>query len=197
LWEVFSIAVGFIAFGQGNFDMRIKILSLLFAALALAACETSMGDKGSAAGGGAADKSAMDVKPASESQMTMREMSGKPKAGTQEDLVLAVGDRVFFDFDMYGLRNDARGVLEKQAAWMERNSGVTATIEGHTDERGTRDYNLALGERRATSVRDYLVALGINANRLKTLSYGKERPVNPGSTKDDWNKNRRGVMVID
>ena len=181
--------------------MRMKILGLFFAAFAMAACETSLVDKGSAAGGGAADmkKPMVEVKPAPAPapQVAMREMPGKPKAGTQEDLVTAVGDRVFFDFDKYDLENDARGILEKQATWLEQNPGVTATIEGHTDERGTRDYNLALGERRANSVRDYLVALGINANRLKTLSYGKERPVNPGSTNEDWGKNRRGVMVVD
>ena len=180
--------------------MRMKILSLLFAALALTACETALGDKGAATGSGAADakKPTVEVTPTPPSpQVAARTLPGEPQPGSQEDLVVNVGDRVYFDFDKYDLREDARATLEKQAAWLQRNSSATATIEGHTDERGTRDYNLALGERRASTVRDYLVALGVDANRLKTLSYGKERPVDPNSTREAWSKNRRGVMVVD
>jgi peptidoglycan-associated lipoprotein len=153
--------------------------------------------KGNTSGTGA--KQAKQVKQAEqvqESQVASRDL-GMPKPGTQEDLVVNVGDRVFFDFDKYDLRSDARAILEKQATWLERHVGITVTIEGHTDDRGTREYNLALGERRANSIRDYLVALGINNNRLKTLSWGKERPVNARSTNDSWSKNRRGVVVVD
>lgn len=80
---------------------------------------------------------------------------------------------------------------------LKRFSGVTVTIEGHTDERGTREYNLALGERRANSVRDYMIALGVDPNRIKTISYGKERPVDPSSNEDAWSRNRRAVTVVD
>ena len=184
--------------------MRMKILSLLFAALALTACETALEDKGAATGSGGVDvkKPTVEVTPTPTPtppppQVAARTLPGAPRPGSQEDLVVKVGDRVYFDFDKYDLREDARATLEKQAAWLQSNSSATATIEGHTDERGTRDYNLALGERRANSVRDYLVALGVDADRLKTLSYGKERPVVADSNQESWNKNRRGVMVVD
>lgn len=108
-----------------------------------------------------------------------------------------VGDRVFFDFDRYDLKPEARSVIEKQAAWLDQNRQVVVTIEGHTDERGTREYNLALGERRANSIRDYLVALGVDANRMKITSFGKERPVDPRSTKEAWSQNRRGVLSVE
>ena len=119
-----------------------------------------------------------------------------PRRGSQEDLVTNVGDRVFFDFDSIQLREEARVTLEKQADWLKQNAGVMVWVEGHADERGTREYNLALGERRANAIRDYLVALGISQERMQTRSYGKERPVDPRSTQDAWAKNRRGVMVI-
>lgn len=167
--------------------MRMKIAGLMIAALALAACETPLDDKGGAKGTGAGSTSGVET----------ASLSGAPSPGSQADLAVNVGDRVFFAFDRYDLSVDARTILEKQAAWLERNTSVTATVEGHTDERGTREYNLALGERRANSMRDYLVALGINANRLQTISYGKERPVNPASGDEAWGKNRRSVMVVD
>ena len=107
-----------------------------------------------------------------------------------------VGDRVYFDFDKYNLKPDARGTLEKQAAWMKKYASVVISIEGHCDERGTREYNLALGERRANSVKDFLVQLGISPGRVKTISYGKERPVALGSNDQAWAQNRRGVTVV-
>src|SRR3546814_9643954 len=92
-----------------------------------------------------------------------------PAAGSQEELTVEVGDRVFFDFDSYDVRADQRGTVEALAAWLDTNPSVTLTIEGHADERGTREYNLALGDRRANAVRDYLVALGTNPARLTTV----------------------------
>lgn len=116
--------------------------------------------------------------------------------GTQEDLVVNVGDRVFFDFDKYNLDSNSRRTLEKQAAWLKTNANLSVTIEGHADERGTREYNLALGERRANAAKDYLVALGISPGRVKTISYGKERPVALGSNEAAWAQNRRGVTTV-
>ncbi|EKE67508.1 peptidoglycan-associated lipoprotein Pal [Oceanibaculum indicum] len=107
-----------------------------------------------------------------------------------------VGDRIFFDFDKYNVRADQRGQVEKWAAWLKRNPSVRVTIEGHADERGTREYNLGLGERRANSVKDALVASGIDAGRLTTVSYGKERPAVLGSNEAAWAQNRRGVLVV-
>lgn len=122
--------------------------------------------------------------------------TGAPTPGSQEDLVANVGDRVFFDFDKYNLKADAQATLQRQAAWLKQYASNNVTIEGHCDERGTREYNLALGERRANAVRDYLVAQGIDGNRIKTISYGEERPVCGESTEDCWAQNRRGVTVV-
>jgi len=108
-----------------------------------------------------------------------------------------VGDRVFFGFDRFDLTPDARDVLERQSEWLKRFPVITVTVAGHSDERGTREYNLALGERRANSVKNYLVALGVNSNRIRTVSYGKEQPVDPGSNEAAWAKNRRGVSLPD
>lgn len=119
-----------------------------------------------------------------------------PQPGTQQDLVVNVGDRVFFDYDQSDLRPDARATVERQAQWLRTYPGVQVTVQGHADERGTREYNLALGERRATAVRNYLVALGIEAGRIDTISYGKERPAVLGSNEESWAQNRRGVLVV-
>ena len=99
-------------------------------------------------------------------------------------------------FNKFSLRADALNVLERQAAWLKSNASVTFSIEGHCDERGTREFNLALGERRANAVKDYLVTLGINPVRIKTISYGKERPVAMGSNNAAWAQNRRGVTKV-
>jgi peptidoglycan-associated lipoprotein len=107
-----------------------------------------------------------------------------------------VGDRVFFDTDQSTIREDARATLGRQAEWLKRYGNYGITIEGHCDERGTREYNLALGERRATAVRQYLVGQGIPAARIKTISYGKERPDVVGSDEGSWSRNRRGVTVL-
>ena len=104
--------------------------------------------------------------------------------------------RVFFDFDKYNVRPDAQETLKKQAAWLQKFPATIVSIEGHCDERGTREYNLALGERRANAVKDYLSALGIARTRMKTISYGKERPVALGHDEAAWSQNRRGVAVL-
>ncbi len=167
--------------------MRIKFLSVFAAAALLAACETASDTEASSAGAGASQSSS--------SSATAAAPAG-PTPGTQEDFVVNVGDRVFFDFDKSDLKADARTTLERQAFWLRKHPSISITIEGHADERGTREYNLALGERRASSVRDYLVSLGIDSGRVSTISYGKERPVNPASTEEAWAENRRGVTVI-
>lgn len=122
---------------------------------------------------------------------------GSVAPGTQDDLTVNVGDRVFFGYDRYDLSPDAQRTLEMQAEWLQRYSNVIVTIEGHCDERGTREYNLALGERRANSVKNYLVALGISPNRINIISYGKERPSVVGTGASVWSQNRRSVTVVD
>jgi peptidoglycan-associated lipoprotein len=116
--------------------------------------------------------------------------------GSKEDFVVNVGDRVFFDFDKFDLKPEAQATLKKQAAWLQKYPSVAVTVEGHADERGTREYNLALGERRANSVKDYLSALGIARTRINIISYGKERPVALGHDEAAWSQNRRAVTTL-
>jgi peptidoglycan-associated lipoprotein len=121
----------------------------------------------------------------------------RPLAPTQlAQELAAVGDRVFFSFDQYDLDAEARATVEQQANLLRRSPTINVRLEGHCDERGTREYNLALGERRANAVKDYLVALGIAPTRLTTVSYGEERPAVIGSNETAWAQNRRGVTVV-
>ena len=124
-------------------------------------------------------------------------MQGDVYTGTDtvEYLATGVKDRVFFATNKSTLTTASRDTLRKQAAWMRKKSDLTFTIEGHADERGTREYNLALGERRANTAKDYLMTYGISGSRLSVLSYGKERPVNSGSNPLSWSQNRRSVTV--
>ena len=119
-----------------------------------------------------------------------------PDAGTQADLVANVGDRVFFGTDRSDLSPEARAVLEAQAAWLNQYQSLNITVEGHADERGTREYNLALGDRRANAVRNYLIALGVSPGRVSAISYGKERPAIVGSNDTSWAQNRRSVTQV-
>ena len=114
---------------------------------------------------------------------------------TVEYLANGVPDRVFFATNKFSLTTAARDTLRKQATWLRKNKKITVTVEGHADERGTREYNLALGERRANSAKDYLMTYGVSGKRLSVISYGKERPVNPASSPLAWSQNRRSVTV--
>ncbi|MDP2331160.1 MAG: peptidoglycan-associated lipoprotein Pal [Reyranella sp.] len=116
--------------------------------------------------------------------------------GSAADFRQNVGDRVFFDTDQSTIREDGRTTLNRQAEWLKKYTNYQVTIEGHCDERGTREYNLALGERRANAARQYLVAQGIPAARIKTISYGKERPDPVGSDEAAWARNRRAVTDL-
>ncbi len=171
--------------------MRLKFLTLIAAASLLGACASDNETSNTGTGDGAAAPTTSSS--GSSTQATAIE---GPTPGTQEHLTVNVGDRVFFDTDKSDLTADSREVLEKVAVWMNSYPVATVTIEGHADERGTREYNLALGERRANSVSDYLAALGVNPNRLSTVSYGKEQPAVLGSNQEAWAQNRRGVFKI-
>jgi len=116
--------------------------------------------------------------------------------GSQQDFTLNVGDRIFFDTDSSSINASAQATLARQAQWLRQYPNYPVTIEGHTDERGTREYNLALGARRANAARDYLVSKGISANRIKIISYGKERPVATCDAAQCWSQNRRAVTVL-
>jgi peptidoglycan-associated lipoprotein len=161
--------------------MRVKLLSLL-AALVLAA--------------GCAGEATEATSPTAGQGSAQQAAAGAPAPGTVAEFVEVVGDRVFFGFDRSDLSPDARATLDRQAQWLQEYPDVRVQIEGHADERGTRNYNLALGDRRATAVRNYLVALGVDADRITTISYGEERPVALGSNEDAWAQNRRAVTVV-
>ncbi len=122
--------------------------------------------------------------------------AGSATPGSPQDFTVNVGDRIFFDTDSSSIRADAAQTLDRQAQWLARYPNYAITVEGHADERGTREYNLALGARRAAAAKDYLVSKGVPSNRMKTIAYGKERPV---ATCDDiscWSQNRRAVTVL-
>ena len=168
-----------------NQKVIISIISLFF----LASCDTATQDalKGSAEKAG---KASATAKAGSAS------IFGSAKQ-TPADKLIAVGDRVLFDYDSSELSSEAKLTLDKQSRFLRVNSDLTFTIEGHCDERGTREYNLALGEKRATAVRDYLVIEGISPDRIRVISYGKEKPAVVGSNDMAWSKNRRAVTTID
>ena len=134
---------------------------------------------------------------ATQKKVDTGQMQGDVYTGTDTVKYLASGvpDRVFFATNESVLTTRSRDTLRKQSAWMRKNSDLTFVIEGHADERGTREYNLALGERRANAAKDYLMTYGVDGNRLSVISYGKERPVDSGSNPLSWSKNRRSVTV--
>lgn len=123
-------------------------------------------------------------------------LAGAAAPGSQQDFVVNVGDRVFFETDSTDLTPQARATLDNQAQWLAQYNQYTFTIEGHADERGTREYNIALGARRAQTVREYLAARGVQPNRMRTISYGKERPVAVCNDISCWSQNRRSVTVL-
>ncbi len=170
--------------------MALRFISVLAALLHLAACETASEKSGSGSGAGGA------ASGGGASGGTSSAALPNIKPGSAEDFVVNVGDRVFFGFDKYNLQPKARDTVRRQAAWLKRYPGVVISVEGHADERGTREYNLALGERRANSTKNYLVALGISPNRIRTISYGKERPAVAGSNEAAWGQNRRAVTAV-
>jgi len=116
--------------------------------------------------------------------------------GSAQDFVINAGDRVYFDFDSYAIRADAGPVLDAQAAWLSRYPAVAIRVEGNADERGTREYNLALGARRANAIRDYLVSHGLSAGRITTVSYGKEQPIDGGTSEEAYQRNRNGHTTL-
>ena len=132
--------------------------------------------------------------PPAQAGVTQQPMSALP--GSAQDFVVNVGDRVYFDTDSHDVRDDARPLLDAQSTWLRRYGAVAVRIEGNADERGTREYNLALGARRANSVRDYLIAQGVTADRIATISFGKESPLDAGSGEASWDKNRNARTAV-
>lgn len=155
--------------------MKKTVLALASALLLVAACDSSSTDGNTAGGSGMGSGSGI---------------LGQAADGTN------VGDRVFFELDSSVVTGEGQATLARQAEWLKANSSVNVVLEGHCDERGTREYNLALGERRATAARNFLVSQGVAASRVTTTSYGKERPAATGNDESAWSQNRRAVTVI-
>ena len=177
-----------------------RIVALAAVLLIVAACESTSDDSAATVGDGdATETSSAQTSDSSGGGGEVEVASVDPSApipGTQEDLVQNVGDRVFFNYDSAVLTPEGRRTLERQAEWLRLFPEHSIMIEGHADERGTREYNLALGERRATAARDYLIAFGMDLSRLNTTSYGKERPYALGHNEESWSLNRRSVTVV-
>ena len=170
---------------------KILIATAISSLLLLSACETAsqkvMSGGTTASGSASSASSSVDKK---------KSLFAAAKQ-TAADKLIAVGDRVLFDYDSAKLDTSAKILLDAQSRFLRANSDLNFIIEGHCDERGTREYNLALGEQRATAVRDYLVIQGIDPDRIKVISYGKEKPAVVGSNTMAWSKNRRAVTIID
>jgi peptidoglycan-associated lipoprotein len=178
--------------------MKRGALVLLFATAYVAACASDEAGKGGAevvTGGrpGVSSGTMAGGRPGAVAGAEVKAAWEREVAGGAD----GAGDRVFFPLDQSDLTPEAQQTLRRQADWLRRYSAVTVTVEGHADERGTREYNLALGERRATTVRNFLVAAGIPAERIHTITYGKERPAVVGSNESAYAKNRRAVTTID
>ena len=194
--------------------MLHRLIALTAVAFFIAACETasqttadSSGDSssstaatsapisstpGSSGGSSGGSNSSNSPSPSGSASSP----GGASDKATAEGALAAIGNTVYFGYDSSALTADTEGTLMRQAAFLNANPALTVTIEGHCDERGTREYNLALGERRATAARDFLLAQGVDSARIRTISYGKERPAVAGSNDGAWSKNRRAATVI-
>jgi len=180
--------------------MHTTIVSSDGAAAFLAACAQDPEATSSAGGIGDAVTTVgtTDTADTSATETAVTTLPGPtgPEPGTQQDLVVNIGDRVLFNYDQYAVRADQEAVLQRLAGWMRPYGNIALTLAGHADEPGTREYNLALGERRAKSVKDYLASLGVGGDRLFVVSFGKERPAVLGANEAAWEQNRRSVFVI-
>ena len=172
---------------------NFKITSIILSILLLTACETA--SQKVMSNSSATDSKASAASSSSSVGAANKSLFAKTKQ-TAADKLIAVGDRVLFDYDSASLDSSAKILLDGQSRFLRANTDLNFIVEGHCDERGTREHNLALGEQRATAVRDYLVIQGIDPDRIKVISYGKEKPAVVGSNGMAWSKNRRAVTII-
>ena len=173
--------------------MNKKIIAIIGAVSLLSACETASQKVVS----GTTTSSSAPASSSAKSSVDKKKSLFAAAKQTAADKLIAVGDRVLFDYDSAKLDSSAKILLDAQSRFLRANTDLNFIVEGHCDERGTREYNLALGEQRATAVRDYLVIQGIDPDRIKVISYGKEKPAVVGSNTMAWSKNRRAVTIID
>jgi peptidoglycan-associated lipoprotein len=171
--------------------MRTPLLSLVVATFVLAACadDSNLNSAGDGAGDGSANAGST-IKRKADGSIDYPD-------GSKEEFANEIGDRVFFGYDQYGLQSEGRATLTEQAQWLKKYPNFAIVVEGHCDERGTREYNLALGERRSNAVKSFLVSQGVPSSRVKTISYGKEKPAVSGANDASWAQNRRGVTVVE
>ena len=186
--------------------MLQRLIALAAVAFFVAACETasqtstdSAGESSSSTASSSASTSSSSTSSSSGTSGSSSSSAASSSAGgvdSVEDKLAAVGNTVYFGYDSAVLDGNSQTTLSRHAAFLKGNPSLTVTIEGHCDERGTREYNLALGERRAAAARDYLLAQGVDPARIRVISYGKERPVAAGSNETSWSKNRRAATVL-
>ena len=183
--------------------MLQRLIALFAVAIFVAACETASQTSTDSAGDTTASSTSSTASASGSSSTASTASSGSASSGSAAgsttspaDTLATIGNTVYFSYDSAALDGNSKGSLFRQAAFLNANPTLTVTIEGHCDERGTREYNLALGERRAAAARDYLLAQGVDPARIKVISYGKERPAMAGSNEDSWAKNRRAATVL-
>ena len=173
-----------------------RIFALFSVAFIFAACETASNVAGESTSGSTSGSATGSSATSTAASGTTSSGSVTANQTSSSEKLAQVGDTVYFGFDSSELNTDSQVALDRQAAFLNVNPTLVVIVEGHADERGTREYNLALGDRRAVAVRDYLLAKGLNAARVRTVSYGKERPVIEGSNDTAWSKNRRASTVL-
>jgi peptidoglycan-associated lipoprotein len=179
------------------------LIALFAVAFFVAACETASQTSTDSAGDTTASSTSSTASASGSASTASTASSGSASSGSAAgsttspaDTLATIGNTVYFSYDSAALDGNSKGSLFRQAAFLNANPTLTVTIEGHCDERGTREYNLALGERRAAAARDYLLAQGVDPARIKVISYGKERPAMAGSNEESWAKNRRAATVL-
>ena len=177
--------------------LPLKIAAIGLSVVALAACTPKRAVEPATPGGPTAPSYDNNpVYPGAGGNVGGSDMSGSNRPGSEGDFAINVGDRIYFELDSYQVSPEAYPRLDAQAQWLARYPQIGVRIEGNADERGTREYNLALGARRAESIRNYLIQRGVSAGRIDTISFGKERPIAEGSTEDSWARNRNGHTAI-
>jgi peptidoglycan-associated lipoprotein len=183
--------------------MLQRLIALFAVAFFVAACETASQTSTDSAGDTTASSTSSTASASGSSSTASTASSGSASSGSAAgsttspaDTLATIGNTVYFSYDSAALDGNSKGSLFRQAAFLNANPTLTVTIQGHCDERGTREYNLALGERRAAAARDYLLAQGVDPARIKVISYGKERPAMAGSNEESWAKNRRAATVL-
>jgi peptidoglycan-associated lipoprotein len=167
--------------------MTVRTVACLAGLVMLAACSAS--DNAANTGTGASNQATIGGTGAAGG-------AGRPAPGSEEELVQSIGDRIYFTTDQHRVSDEARATLDRQSGWLQQYPTVRVWVAGNCDERGTEEYNLALGQRRANADRDYLVAHGVDRSRIETISYGKDRPVDSSPTAEGWAKNRNAITSV-